>query len=68
MTPIQAEIILALAEHNMRVATVARAMMIHRNNIESHVRVITKNTGKNPLNFYDLHELVPMAEEVLRRE
>lgn len=68
MTPIQAEIILALAEHNMRVATVARAMMIHRNNIEYHVRVITKNTGKNPLNFYDLHELVPMAEEVLRRE
>lgn len=66
MTPTQAEIIVSLADNGINIAATARAMFMHRNNIDYHVRMIHRNTGKNPQNFYDLQELLIMAEEVLR--
>ena len=68
MTPTQAEIIIRLAENGINVAATARSMFMHRNNIDYHVRMIHRNTGKNPLNFYDLYELLSIAEEVLREK
>lgn len=67
MTPTQAQIIVKLASNDINVAATAREMYMHRNNIDYHVRMIQRNTGKNPLKFYELLELLPMAEEILNR-
>lgn len=66
MTPTQAQIIVSLAENSINVAATAREMLMHRNNIDYHIRMIHRNTGKNPLKFYELLELLPVAEEVLK--
>ena len=65
MTETQALIIIKLAENNINVAATARKMFMHRNNIDYHVRMIQRNTGKNPLNFYDLLGLLSLARSVL---
>lgn len=65
MTRTQALILIKLAENSMNVAATARKLFMHRNNVDYHVRMIHRNLGKNPLDFYDLCELLPMAREVL---
>ena len=65
MTITQAEIILKLAKNNINAAATAREMFMHRNTIDYHIRMVYRNTGKNPLNFYDLLDLVIVAQEVL---
>ena len=68
MTVTQAEIIIKLAENNINAAATAREMFMHRNNIDYHIRMIYKQTDLNPLNFYDLLELLPKARAVLEGE
>lgn len=68
MTATQAAIIIKLAENNMNAAATAREMFMHRNNIDYHIRMIYKHSGLNPLNFYDLLELLPTARAVLEGE
>ena len=65
MTVTQAEVITMLAKNNINAAATARAMFMHRNTVDYHVRMIYRNTGLNPLNFYDLPTLLSMAKEVL---
>lgn len=67
LTPTQAEAIVKLAKNNMNVRAAAREMFMHYNTVHYHVRMIERNTGKDPLNFYDLQELLPFAEDVLER-
>ena len=68
MTIIQAEIILKLAKNNINAAATAREMFMHRNTIDYHIRMVYRNTGLNPLNFYDLNQLVIKATAVLEGE
>ena len=68
MTIRQAEVIVGLAKNNMNALATARAMFVHPNTIHYNVRMIHRNTGKNPLDFYDLCELLPEARAVLGEE
>lgn len=67
MTQTQAEVIVKLAKNNINAAATAREMYMHRNNVDYHIRQIHRNTGLNPLNFYDLNRLLPDAQAVLAR-
>jgi DNA-binding PucR family transcriptional regulator len=55
-------IILALADHRMNVTDAASATNMHRNSIIYNVERIRQTTGKDPLDFYDLYELVQMVK------
>ena len=54
----QCEIVLALAECDMTVTEVAKKLFMHRNTVVYHIERIHAKTGKNPLKFYDLADLV----------
>lgn len=68
LTKTQAEVIVKMTRNNINAAATARDMFMHRNTIDYHIRMIYRNTGKNPLNFYDLMELLPMAQRILGEE
>lgn len=63
LTKTQAEVIVKMAKNNINAAATAREMFMHRNTVDYHIRMIQRNTGKNPLNFYDLQDLLIMAKE-----
>lgn len=65
MTVTQAEVIVKLAKNNLNTAATAREMFMHRNTVDYHIRMVYRNTGKNPLNFYDLLALLPEAQDFL---
>lgn len=65
LTPTQAEVVVKLAKNNINAAAAAREMFMHRNTVDYHIRMIYRNTGKNPLHFYDLLELLPVANTIL---
>ena len=54
-----------MANHNMNVTDVARAIFTHRNTVLYHLNKVKQQTGLDPRRFYDLVELVKMAQEVL---
>lgn len=54
--------ILALAANNMNVSQTAVALYMHRNTLVYHIQKVKRKTGLDPLNFYDLVELVRMAK------
>ena len=60
-----AHIVIAMANHNMNVTDVARAIFAHRNTVLYHLNKVKQQTGLDPRQFYDLVELVRMAQEVL---
>lgn len=60
-----AHIVVAMANHNMNVTDVAHAIFAHRNTVLYHLDKVKRQTGLNPRRFYDLVELVKMAQEVL---
>lgn len=59
------ELIIALADNNMRVKPTARKLQRHYNTVYNQVMLIFRETGLDALDFYDLHKLVAMvrAEE-----
>lgn len=44
---------------------VARAIFVHRNTVLYHLNKVKQQTGLDARRFYDLVELVKMAQEVL---
>lgn len=60
-----AHIVIAMANHNMNATDVARAIFAHRNTVLYHLNKVKQQTGLDPRRFYDLVELVRMAQEVL---
>lgn len=66
MTLRQAETIVNLAKNNMNARATARSMFVHYQTVIYNIKMIRRNTGLNPLNFSDLNELLPQAEEVLK--
>lgn len=65
MTILQAEVITSLAKNNMNTTATAKDLCFHRNSIYHHIGMIRRNTGLNPLNFYDLCALLKKANAVL---
>lgn len=53
---------------NMNVTDVARAIFTHRNTVLYHLNKVKQQTGLDPRRFYDLVELVQIAQEVLESE
>lgn len=66
LTKKHSAVILALAAKNMSISDTARQMFMHRNTIIYHIERIKKITGKDPLNFYDLVELVAWVKERIK--
>lgn len=60
-----AHIVVAMANHNMNVTNVARAIFVHRNTVLYHLNKVKQQTDLDARRFYDLVELVKMAQEVL---
>lgn len=60
-----AHIVIAMANHNMNVTDVARAIFTHRNTVLYHLNKVKRQTWLDPRRFYDLIELVKLAQEVL---
>lgn len=60
----QHEVILALADNGMKVSEVARKLYTSRHNIDCHIKRIREITGKDPLNFYDLWDLLLFVKGV----
>lgn len=66
LSPVHRQIIKALADNDMKVSEVARALFMHRNTVLYNVERIKKITDKDPLNFFDLHDLVMEVKEYER--
>ena len=49
----------------MNVTDVAHAIFAHRNTVLYHLDKVKRQTGLDPRRFYDLVELVKIAQEVL---
>lgn len=62
------DIILSLADNRMNVSEVARKQYMSRNTVVYNIERIREITGKDPLDFYDLHELVRMAKAERRMD
>lgn len=60
-----AHIVIAMANYNMNVTDVSRAIFAHRNTVLYHLDKVKRQTGLDARRFYDLVELVKMAQEVL---
>ncbi len=61
-------IIRAMAENRLRAHTAAKALHYSRTNVDYHLQRIRKLTGKDPRDFFDMCELLPVAREILERE
>lgn len=62
LSALQREVILALAAGDMNITKASKLIYKHRNTMVFHIRAIRKATGKDPLKFYDLVELVEMVK------
>ena len=61
LTDRQCEIINALAFSSINIAETARTVKCARNNIIWHITKIREETGLDPLDFFDLHDLYAIA-------
>lgn len=62
LTPLQMEIVRTLADNSMNLSATARELYHSRTGLQHHLKRIHERTGLDPMNFYDLHELL-YAEE-----
>ena len=58
LTDKQREVVLALADCGMNVTKASKKIFRHRNAVLHHIKRIREATAKDPMNFYDLVELV----------
>lgn len=66
MTTVEAEVVLGLAKNGLRIEPTMRQLNIHRTTLTRYIRKIKRDTGLNPLDFYDMEWLVPKAKAILR--
>lgn len=52
----------AYAAHNMNVRETGGSVYLHYNSIRYRFRLIQRETGLNPRNFYDLEKLLAMID------
>lgn len=58
LTECDKKIIRTLAKCSLNVSDVSRELYMHRNTVVYHIEKIERVTDLNPLNFYDLTELL----------
>ena len=58
------ETLFAIANSRMRLSDAARAMYMHRNAVTYRAEKIQERTGLDPMNFWDLCELLGMIERI----
>lgn len=58
LTAQEMEWLRSLADCDLNLAWAARCMKMRRTTLQSRLGRIFERTGLNPLNFYDLHELL----------
>ena len=58
MDELDRDILITLVESGMNQSEVARRLCVHRNTVAYRLNKIRKTTGLNPLNVYDLIELI----------
>jgi sugar diacid utilization regulator len=63
MTKNQKEIVKAFADGNMQLSVAAKLVYKHRNTVGYHLKKIKKETGLDPMNFYDLEKLLILCKE-----
>lgn len=63
-----ATVILEYARQNMTTTQAAKELYYSYNGLRYCLKKIKETTGLNPHNFFDLVELVKMAQEVLENE
>lgn len=61
ITDLQKEVLIALANNNMDVSKTSRQIFMHRNSVVYHLEKVDRQTGLNPLNFYDLVRLLELC-------
>lgn len=64
MTKIDARIVAAMADCNLRPSEVARREYMHRNTVLYHLDKVKRETGLDATHFYDLLKLLEIAREV----
>lgn len=64
LTEHQADIIITLAESKMNLTEVGRKLTYHRNSLSRHIKKIHEQTGKDPMDFYDMCDLLIAARNV----
>ena len=64
MTKQQSKIIIALANNKLSALQAAKSLNYHRNTILYHVKIVRRETGLDPYDFFDMQTLYPMAREV----
>lgn len=62
LTPLDKEIIKALADNDMSVLAVSKGLFMHYSTINYHLAKIHRETGLNPRKFYDLLALLDMIK------
>lgn len=62
MNDVDIEVIVALADCSLNVPKVAQKVYMHPDTVRYHIRKIKRDTGKNPLDFYDLLDLLGMVD------
>lgn len=63
LTDIDVQVILGFADNNMNVSETSRSLFMHRNTVVYHLDKVKRKTGLDPLNFYDLMELVLVLKD-----
>lgn len=58
MNELDRDILITLVESGMNQSEVARRLHVHRNTVSYRLNKMRKTTGLNPLNVYDLIELI----------
>ena len=68
MSDLDMDIILGLAAHGMNVRKTARALGKHWNSVYYRIEKIRDTTKLDPLDFYDLEELLEIVKEELSEQ
>lgn len=58
------KVVFALADCGLNPSRTARKLFVHRNTVLHHIGEIKSYTGLNPLDFYDMVELLERFKEV----
>lgn len=64
ISKMEIKIIFALAECGLNSSRAARKLNLHRNTVVYHIGEIKNITGLDPLDFYDMVELLKRFKEV----
>lgn len=63
LTAREVEILLAFADCDMKTTLAAKSLKMHRSSFWRAMQTIFRETGYNPLEFWDLHQIMKALEQ-----